>query len=307
MKFQRTIKRPVSLSGIGLHSGKPVQVRLLPAKPNRGIVFVRTDLEGRPEVTAHFKNVVSTQLATTVASGFAKVSTVEHLLAALFGFQIDNLVIEVDGPELPILDGSSAQFSETLERAGIETQRARRACLVLRKKVELKVAEKWAVAEPSARLEVLGSIDWDHPSIGFQEFRFVQGVTKFDDICAARTFGFIRDLETMRAAGLAKGGSFDNAVVLDDSKVLNPGGLRFADEFVRHKILDALGDFKLAGIEIQAFIRLHRAGHELHCKLLEAIFSDQDNYEILDGSEQESIPTGNGRAVSALSRFVASF
>jgi UDP-3-O-[3-hydroxymyristoyl] N-acetylglucosamine deacetylase len=165
--------------------------------------------------------------------------------------------------------------------------------LALRRKVELKLAEKWAVAEPASQLQIFGSIDWDHPSIGYQEFHYVEGKTDFKELAAARTFGFLRDVEMLKSMGLAQGGSLENAVVLNHALVLNPEGLRFPDEFARHKVLDALGDFKLAGIAIHAHIRLHRAGHDLHSQLLKEIFSNPDNFEIVDPAaepEERRIP-----------------
>jgi UDP-3-O-[3-hydroxymyristoyl] N-acetylglucosamine deacetylase len=307
MIFQRTLKKEITISGIGLHSGKPAQVRIKPAPPNRGIVFIRSDIGGQ-EITAHYKNVVNTQLATTLGVGKVTVSTVEHLLAALQGMGIDNAVVEVSGPEIPILDGSSETFRKALMESGVETQRQARAYLELRRRVEVKVGEKWAVAEPSSRLEVHASIEWDHPSIGYQEFHYVQGKTDFSELARARTFGFIRDVEALKRMGLARGGSLDNAVVLDDALVLNPEGLRYADEFVRHKVLDALGDFKLAGLPIHAYVRLHRAGHDLHAQLLAEIFRNPDNFEIIDGAAQEERRASRVRAALARAAgFAASF
>ena len=170
MIFQKTLKSSVVLNGIGLHSGAPVTVKISPARENQGISFVRSDLEGRPEVAAHFRNVVNTQLATTLGHGRVSVSTVEHLLAALQGLGIDNATVEVNGPEVPILDGSAAPFVEAIKEVGIQSQSRVRPYLSLRRKVEVKVGEKWAVAEPASRLEIHASIDWDHPSIGYQEF-----------------------------------------------------------------------------------------------------------------------------------------
>lgn len=292
MIFQRTLKKPVSVCGIGLHSGKATQVTLKPARANRGVVFVRTDLEGSPEIVAHYKNVVSTQLATTLGRGSITVGTVEHVLAALQGMDIDNAIVEVDGPEVPVMDGSSAAFCEAIERAGTEYQLQPRVYLALRRRVEVKLAEKWAAAEPSSRLEIHASIDWDHPSIGYQEFHYVEGRTPFSELASARTFCLLRDVEMMRSLGLIKGGSLDNAVVLDHALVLNPEGLRYQDELVRHKVLDALGDFKLGGIGLQCYVRLHRAGHDLHSQLMSAIFRDPDNYEIIEGvlEEEARIP-----------------
>jgi UDP-3-O-[3-hydroxymyristoyl] N-acetylglucosamine deacetylase len=303
MNFQRTLKDNITLTGIALHSGKTVQLSLKPAAPNHGIKFFRTDLPGAPGVTAHFKNIVNTQLATTLGHGQVQVSTVEHLMAALQIFGIDNLRVEVDGPEVPILDGSAEQFCDAIEEIGLQSQLQNKAYLQLRRRVELKLDSKWAVAEPSNRLEVHGTVEWDHPAIGFQEFKYIEGVTRYEELASARTFGFLKDVENLKRMGLARGGSLDNAVVLDDGNVLNPEGLRYPDEFVRHKVLDALGDFKLAGIAIHAHFRLHRAGHDLHSQLLAAIFKNPDNFEIIDNVEREERRPARARA--ALGRIVA--
>lgn len=288
MIHQRTIKKAVTLTGIGLHSGKEARITLKPAPANKGILFSRTDLSDALPIEANFRNVVNTQMATTLGKGKVTVSTVEHLMAALQGFGIDNLLVEVSGPEVPILDGSSAPFCRAILDVGVENQPVPRTYLAIRKRVEVKIAEKWAVAEPSAQLEIHGSIDWDHPSIGFQEFHYVDGKTDFSEIASARTFGFLKDVEALKKAGLALGGSLDNAVVLDQALVLNPDGLRYPDEFVRHKVLDALGDFKLAGISIQGLFKLHRAGHDLHKLILAEIFKDPSNYEIVEGMPEFS-------------------
>jgi UDP-3-O-[3-hydroxymyristoyl] N-acetylglucosamine deacetylase len=287
MNFQRTLNGTVALSGIALHSGKTVHLNLVPAAPGHGITFVRTDLRGKPSISAHYKNVVNTQLATVLGHGETRVSTVEHLLAAFQMVGLDNVIVEVDGPEIPILDGSSIIFCQAIEKMGLQTQLQTRPYLQLRRRIELKIAEKWAVAEPSSRLEIHETVEWDHPVIGFQEFHYVEGKTNYQELASARTFGFLRDVENLKRMGLARGGSLDNAVVLDDSSVMNPTGLRYPDEFVRHKVLDALGDFKLAGIDIHAYVRLHRAGHDLHSQLLAAIFKDPDNFEIIDGHNRE--------------------
>ncbi len=280
---QKTITREMTLQGIGVHLGKPATVTLKPAPAHHGIVFVRKDLPNSPAIEAHYRNVVNTQMATTLGSGGVTLSTTEHLLAALHGFGIDNLLVEVNGPELPILDGSSAPFCRAILEAGVTAQNAPRTTLVLKKKVEVKVDEKWAVAEPSPHFEVFGSIDWDHPLIGFQQFHYIEGKTDFAEIASARTFGFLKDVEKLKKLGLALGGSLDNAVVLNEALVLNPEGLRYPDEFARHKVLDSLGDFKLAGIPIQAKFKMHRAGHDLHKQILLEIFKDASNYEIVEG------------------------
>jgi len=290
MILQRTLKGEVSLDGVGIHSGKPIRLTLKPALPNQGITFVRTDLSNAPKIPAHYRNIVATQMATTLGVGKVTISTVEHVLAALQCLGVDNAVVEVNGPEVPIMDGSSGHFCEAIRSVGLESQLQFRPYLALRKRVELKIAEKWAVAEPASRLEIHGSIEWDHPSIGYQEFHYKEGTTSYEELVRARTFGFLWEVEHLKKMGLARGGSLENAVVLDHALVLNPEGLRFPDEFVKHKVLDALGDLKLAGISIHAYIRLHRAGHDLHSQLLNEIFKDADNFEIVDGAEKSEIP-----------------
>jgi len=282
MNLQRTIQKAVTLQGIGLHYGKEAGVTLKPAGVNQGILFQRVDLPGSLPIEANFRNVVNTQMATTLGKGTTTVSTIEHLMAALHGFGIDNLLVEVQGPEVPILDGSSAPFCVALKSAGVQLQSAPRTALAIKRRVEVKLAEKWAVVEPSNRLEIHASIDWDHPSIGFQEFHYIDGKTSFDEISSARTFGFLRDVEALKKMGLVLGGSLANAVVLDSALVLNPEGLRYPDEFVRHKALDALGDFKLAGIQVHGSFKLHRAGHDLHRSILAEVFKDPANYEIIE-------------------------
>jgi UDP-3-O-[3-hydroxymyristoyl] N-acetylglucosamine deacetylase len=282
---QRTLSQEVVVEGTGLHTGAPARVKLIPAESNTGICFVRTDLSGTPVIPAQIRSVVSTQLATTLGlSPQVTVSTVEHLLAALFGAGIDNLRIEVDGPEVPILDGSAGPFYAAIQEAGVSFQSESRTYLAVRKKIEVKLGEKWAVVEPAAGFEVKGSIDWDHPSIGHQEFQYIEGKTDFETLASARTFGFLREVEALRQKGLARGGSLENAVVLDDALILNPEGLRFPNEFARHKVLDALGDLKLAGYPILGAFKLHRAGHDLHCQLLRELFQHAENFEFVGGA-----------------------
>ncbi|MBY0470174.1 UDP-3-O-acyl-N-acetylglucosamine deacetylase [bacterium] len=301
INLQQTLKFPIQLKGVGVHSGKDSILNIKPGPINSGIIFVRTDLEGRPEILGHYSKIVNTQMATTLGQGRATVSTVEHVLAALQGLGVDNALIEVDGPEIPIMDGSSHPFCEAILDAGLETQRATRAKLILTRKVEVKIGEKWAAAGPSERLEIQGSIEWDHPAIGHQDFHYIEGKTSFTELSRARTFGFLKEVEMLKQMGLARGGSLENAVVLNEAKILNPEGLRFADEFVRHKVLDALGDFKLAGYALQAHFRLHRAGHDLHCQLLNEIFKDPNNFEIMDSvtAEEKVRPAAALRPVAA--------
>jgi UDP-3-O-[3-hydroxymyristoyl] N-acetylglucosamine deacetylase len=286
--FQTTIQKPIYLEGVGLHSGKSAKAAIHPAAPGTGIVFARTDLEGAPELGAHFRNVTNTRLATTLGFGKVSIATVEHLLSALHGVGIDNAIIEVSGPELPILDGSAAPFVDAILSAGIEVQIRQRPVLVLKRTIEVRQGDRSAIAEPSSNFEVHAAVQWDHPLIGEQSFVYKRGKTAYSEISSARTFCLYKDVENLHSMGLALGGSLNNALVLDHEKVLNPEGLRFKDEFVRHKVLDALGDFKLAGIDIQARFKLNKSGHELHYQLLSAIFKDSSNFEIVGQPEDSS-------------------
>ncbi len=285
--YQKTLRQPIEINGIALHSGRAARAVIYPARENRGIVFRRADLPGQPEIGAHYRNVTSTQMATTLGRGQVAIGTIEHLMAGLAVLGVDNAVIEVYGPEIPILDGSSRVFCEAIMKSGIEIQRKKKAVLAIRKRIELKINEKWAVAEPSSQLEVHGSIEFDHPSIGYQEYHYIEDKTDITQLLPARTFGFLKEVQMLQKVGLARGGSLENAVVLDHISVLNPDGLRFPNEFARHKVLDALGDLKLAGISICGHFRMHRAGHDLHTKLLEEIFRNPENYEILAEDESE--------------------
>lgn len=288
---QRTIKKPVLINGVGVHSGIYSSVMIKPAKTGTGIIFKRVDLPDSTPMLAHYRNVTNTQLATTLGMGQLRISTVEHLLAALKGAGVDNACVDVSGPELPILDGSAMGFYQAILDAEIQTQIKTRPIIAIRKRIQLNLGEKWAVVEPASHLELHVTIEWDHPAIGHQEFRYVEGKTKFAELAAARTFGFLKDLEALQKAGLAKGGSLNNAIVLNEARVINPDGLRFPDEFVRHKVLDALGDLKLAGYPILGYFRLHRTGHDLHYKLLSEIFSHSSNFELIDVPVRKLKPT----------------
>jgi len=277
---QRTLKTTLEWTGIGLHSGREVTLRIHPLPVDSGIRFVRTDLEGTPEIPALVDFVVNTRMATTLGRENVTVSTVEHLMCALFAAGIDNARVELDAPEVPISDGSSNEFFVALEHAGVEVQTAPVHIWKLRRRVEIKSGEKWGVAEPSSVLDISASVDFDHHSIGYQNFRYIHGQTSFQEFGSARTFGFLREVEALKKMGLALGGSLENAVVLDDLGVLNPGGLRYENEFARHKVLDALGDFALAGHRIEARIQLHRSGHDLHRDLLQAILAESELVEV---------------------------
>lgn len=280
--YQKTIRKTVVVEGIGLHSGKPATVTIKPAPANAGIVFVRTDLEKPVSIPATYEFVTQTKLATTIGRDAAKISTVEHLLCALRLMQIDNAVVEVTGPEVPIMDGSAAIFCKAIDQVGVQDDvSALRKVAVLRKRIEVRKGDKVALIEPSTRFHIDSRIEWTHPAIGTQSFSFTVGEANYKEIAYARTFGFMRDVEALKKMGLALGGSFDNAVVLDEEKVLNLEGLRYEDEFVRHKTLDAIGDFALSPVQVLGDVTLVKAGHEMHSELIHAIFSNPENFEVV--------------------------
>jgi UDP-3-O-[3-hydroxymyristoyl] N-acetylglucosamine deacetylase len=277
---QVTIRREVRIEGVGLHSGKPASITMKPAMPNTGILFIRKDMDTPVAIPATFEFVTQTKLATTLGRGQAHISTVEHLLSAFKLLGIDNAVVEVEGPEVPIMDGSSAAFCETLMAAGFYGQSAPKRVAVLKKRVEVRKGDKIASIEPSEQLQINARIEWAHPAIKTQEFLYTVGKNDFREIANARTFGFLNDVEALKKMGLARGGSLSNAIVLDEYRVINPEGLRYADEFVRHKVLDAIGDFALSPIPFLGNVTLVKAGHEIHKELVAAIFASPDNYEV---------------------------
>lgn len=287
MRNQKTIRQSVSISGTGLHSGKRVTLTLHPARANTGIRFVRSDLPEAIEIQANVRNVHSTTLATTLSAGGVKISTVEHLMSALWALGIDNVLCAVDGEELPILDGSALPFAQLVRKAGIKAQRSPRRFLVALKTIELRSGDKWAILRPSREFKIKYTIDFPHPVIGKQNFEFNSNTDFMKEIAPCRTFGFLKDVERMQAMGLALGGSLQNAVVLDEQKALNPEGLRFQDEFVRHKVLDAIGDFSLIGYPILADIELHRAGHELQTKLVQELLEQPGAFSIFVPDSKE--------------------
>ncbi len=275
---QQTLADEVIVDGIGLHTGEPIRLRLLPAPAATGVVFIAQD---GTRIPASAEHVTSTLLATTIGRDSASISTVEHLLAAIAGMGLDNVRIEVQGPELPIVDGSSRPFVEKILEAGLVEQRIEREVYVVSRPFTVRDGVKEATFWPAPQFRVSYTIDFAHPAIGEQRWDGVVSPGVFArEIAAARTFGFLRDVEMLQASGLARGGSLDNAVVLDDTKVLNPDGLRFPDEFVRHKVLDAIGDLALAGRPIAGHLVAHRAGHDLIQRLVREMLADPANYEI---------------------------
>lgn len=279
---QQTLKRAVSIAGVGLHSGVAVTLRLLPAPVDSGLQFVRVDLPHQPAIPVRSQYVTDTALATTLGRDGVKVSTVEHLLAALQGLGIDNLRMEIDGPEVPIVDGSAAPFAQAMSEAGVRRQDAPRQFLVIKRPVTVSDGDKYATFSPARRFRIDCTIDFKHPLISDQQYTL-----KFSDraflreVAPARTFGFLRDVDRLRAAGLARGGSLDNAVVVDDFSILNPEGLRFPDEFVRHKLLDALGDVALLGYPVIGALTAFKTGHALNQKLVAQVLADPANYQLV--------------------------
>ena len=281
--YQQTITEKVSCTGIGLHSGAPVHLTLFPARADSGIVFVRIDTPVPTEIPARAAEVASTAFATTLGRGDATVATVEHLLAALFGLGIDNVRIEVDGPELPVMDGSAAPFVYLIRSAGIFTQREPRHALQVTQKLEVIDGDRRISVEPARECRVDYAVEFDHPAIRRQEFHMgTVDAHHFErEISAARTFGFLAEVRELWKAGLGRGGSLENAVLLDEEKVVNPDGLRWKDEFVRHKVLDLFGDLALLGMPIQGHLRVERGGHALHQKFVSEVLANPDAWEIV--------------------------
>ena len=282
---QRTVRRVTGCSGTGLHRDLPSTVTLRPAGIDHGIVFRRSDGVGMAEearlIPARWDHVGDTRLATTLANDAGlRVSTVEHLLAALAFCEIDNALIEIDGPEVPIMDGSAEPFVRMIDRVGTEMQDAARQVLRIRRAIHLCEGDRTIRADPADDFSVAFSIEFQSPAVAklSLDTRDLPGPCK-DSICRARTFGFLEDISALRSAGFALGGSLKNALVIDGARILNEGGLRFEDEPVRHKILDCIGDLYLAGGPILARITAHKTGHEFNNRLLRAVFADPDNWE----------------------------
>ena len=284
-RCQRTLRRPVEFAGIGLHTGYAVNMTLVPAPPGTGLIFRRTDLRGF-EIEARRVNVAKVSYATTLMKKGVMLSTVEHILSALYGLEIDNLYIDTDATETPILDGSCACFVESVLRAGIEDQNAPRRFLVIEKPIEVRQEGKFIGVYPSDVPRATYSIDFEHPSIGRQRIDVKLTPETFcREIAPARTFGFAADIDYLKNLGLIRAGSLENAVVLGPDGILNPP-LRFPDEFVRHKLLDMLGDIALVGYPIIGHFRAERAGHAIHAALCEQILRSRDLYRICDATER---------------------
>lgn len=297
---QRTIKQVFSTVGIGLHSGRKVRLTLRPAPVDTGLVFTRTDLNPPVSIKAEPDRVNDTRMATTLDKDGARIATIEHLMSALSGLAIDNCYIDVDAPEIPIMDGSGSTFVFLIRAAGIQEQDAPRKFVRVKKPVSIHVGDKWASLEPFEGYKLSFAIDFGHPAIDetdqFVEVDFNKQ-TYIDDVSRSRTFGFVNDLETLWSMGLAQGGTLDNAIVMDDYHVLNPDRLRSHDEFAKHKLLDAMGDLYVLGYPLVTHYRAFKSGHEINNKLLRTLLADKDSWEFVTYEDEKTAPRAFTEAV----------
>ena len=300
---QRTLKNVIRATGVGLHTGGKVYLTLRPAPPDAGIIFQRVDLEPAVDIPATPENVSDTRLSTTLEQDGVKVSTVEHLMSAFAGLGIDNARVEVSAPEVPIMDGSAGPFVFLLQSAGILEQEKLKRFIRIKKPLRVDDHDKWVKFEPFNGFKVSFAIDFDHPilqnstqaaSVDFSTTSFVKEVSR------ARTFGFMEDLEALRNVGLAQGGSFDNAIVMDRFHILNDDGLRYKDEFVKHKVLDAIGDLYLLGHPLIGAFSAHKSGHALNNKLLRKLIKDRAAWELVSYEDESEVPIAFVRTVAAV-------
>ena len=300
---QRTLKNVIRATGIGLHTGEKIYLTLRPAAADSGIVFRRTDLPKPVEVRACPEHVTDTRLSTTLEANGVKISTVEHLMSAFAGLGIDNAYVDLTAAEVPIMDGSAGPFVFLIQSAGIQEQAAPKRFIQIRRPVEVREGDKWARFEPHEGFKVSFSIDFDHPTL-----RNTRQVATMDfcttsfvkEVSRARTFGFMRHLEALRQDGLARGGGLDNAIVMDDFRVLNEDGLRYEDEFVKHKVLDAIGDLYLLGHPLIGAFSAHKSGHALNNKLLRALLANESAWQLVSYNESERATIPFAHAISAV-------
>jgi len=279
---QQTLARSVTCCGMGVHSGKKVKLTLRPAPMNHGIQFIRTDLPDCPKIPARFSNVIDTSLATVIGHEGCIVSTIEHLMSAFSGLSVDNALVELDNYELPIMDGSAAPFTKLIFSAGIQTQPGPKCFFVVKKPILVEEGNKSVAVYPATNYRITCSIEFPHPLIGSQSCDLEISPHSFaEEISGARTFGFFHEIEYMKKMGLARGGTLENAVVIGKDQVMNADGLRFPDEFVRHKVLDCIGDFSLIGLPILGHVVAHRSGHAFNHVFLKEFFKRKDAWETL--------------------------
>jgi len=300
---QRTLKNTIRATGVGLHTGDKVYLTLRPAEPNTGIRFRRVDLEEPVTIDATPENVGETTLSTTLVQNNIKISTIEHLLSAFAGLGIDNAIIDLSAPEVPIMDGSAGPFVFLLQSAGVEEQDSPKQYIRIKRPIRVEEDDKWAAFEPFNGFKVTFTIDFEHPAfkdhlktavMDFSSTTFVKEVSR------ARTFGFMKDIDMLRQNNLALGGSLDNAIVVDDDKILNEDGLRYADEFVKHKILDAIGDLYLLGHSLIGEFIGYKSGHGLNNKLLRALLKDRDAWEMVTFDDENDAPISFMRSAQTL-------
>jgi UDP-3-O-[3-hydroxymyristoyl] N-acetylglucosamine deacetylase len=300
---QRTLKNVIRATGVGLHTGEKVYLTLRPAPSDTGIIFRRIDLSEPVDIRACPENVSDTRLSTTLECNGARVSTVEHLMSAFAGLGIDNAYVDLTAAEVPIMDGSAGPFVFLVQSAGIAEQSAPKRFMRIKKKIRLEEGDKWACFEPFEGFKVSFAIEFNHPtfrnstqnaSVDFSTTSFVREVSR------ARTFGFMGDLEALRAAGLARGGGLDNAIVLDEYRILNDDGLRYEDEFVKHKVLDAIGDLYLLGHPLIGAFSAHKSGHSLNNRLLRELVINQEAWELITYNENDEAPIAFVRTVPAV-------
>ncbi len=300
---QRTLKNVIRATGVGLHTGEKVYLTLRPAAPETGIVFRRVDLDPAIDVPARPENVSDTRLSTTLERDGVKISTVEHLMSAFAGLGIDNAYVDLSAPEVPIMDGSAGPFVFLIQSAGIEEQGTPKRFIRIKKRVQIQDGDKWVRFEPLNGFKVSFTIDFDHPifknsvqvaSVDFSTTSFVKEVSR------ARTFGFMQDLEALRDAGLARGGSLDNAIVMDSFHILNEDGLRYEDEFVKHKVLDAIGDLYLLGHPLIGAFSAHKSGHSLNNILLRKMVSDETAWDLVSFDDVSQAPIAFMQPIPAI-------
>lgn len=285
---QRSVKKKVELTGIGLHKGVPVTMVLEPLEANSGIVFYRSDLG--VSIPMQPSNIIDTKMATVIGKGDAKISTIEHLMSAVYAYGIDNLKISVDNEEIPIMDGSSISYCMLLDEAGIQEFDAPRKLIEIKKPIEVREGDKFVRLEPSERTIFDFAIDFGHPAIREQSYKFTFSKKDYiQEIAKARTFGFLQEVNYLRSIGLAKGGNLNNCIVLDESGVMNKDGLRYSEEFVRHKILDAIGDMAILGIPLLGSYVSFAGSHKLNSLLTQKLLSDESAYEVITTQESQKV------------------
>jgi UDP-3-O-[3-hydroxymyristoyl] N-acetylglucosamine deacetylase len=277
---QRTIAKSINCSGTGIHSGKKVNLTIKPAPINHGIKFKRIDLPDSPSISAHFNMIVDTSLATVIGYDGFIVSTIEHLMATFVGLSIDNALVEIDSYEMPIMDGSAEVFTTSIMAAGIKEQEAQRCFFVVKEPIELKENGKFVGIYPESSFKITCDIDYDHPLIKKQSYTIELSDNVFErEICRARTFGFLHEYENLKRFGLARGCSLDNVVVIDEKNILNKDGLRYKNEFVRHKLLDCMGDFALLGMPVLGHVKVSKSGHFFNQAFLKKFFAQKESWE----------------------------